>query len=484
MRLWLILTCVNVFILPEGSLAADKKPESICFEELGCFSDDGPFNTPQRPITSLPNTPEEINTQFLLYSKETPSEFTLLDYHDEDQLRQSSFNSSQETKIIIHGYRSFPDKPWVHRLVEEFYKHDDFNVMSVDWMNGSFVNYPAACSNGRVVGVQISLLLKALRKAFGEPNLQFHLIGHSMGAHVAGYVGEKVQIKRITALDPSGPYFESTDTAVRLDPTDATFVDAIHTDSGTALDFGLGMRQSIGHIDFFPNGGKFQPGCPHNKFPATIVGGIVGWLNNITLKESVKTTFLCSHKRSEFLFVESINTPCSFTTYECNSEADLHSGKCVHTDSATGRLGYHADKALGRGRHMLETFDAAPFCAYHYQVNISGLTTINGFIYLTLHGTNGKSESIDITGHNKLLTPHDHFVTSMKGRVNIGELKSVEVKYVETDSLIGFLFNDEWELESLTVFAGTTQKLSHFCVKGAKVVSQTSQKFDVMSECP
>ena len=90
----------------------------------------------------------------------------------------------------------------------------------------------------------------------------------------------------MSALDPTGPYFESTDPAVRLDPTDAQFVDSIHTDAGTLLDFGLGVRQPMGHVDFFPNGGKFQPGCPHNKFPATIVGGITGWLNNKTLANS------------------------------------------------------------------------------------------------------------------------------------------------------------------------------------------------------
>lgn len=33
-------------------------------------------------------------------------------------------------------------------------------------------------------------------------------------------------------LDPAEPSFEGTDPAVRLDPTDAAFVDVIHTDCG------------------------------------------------------------------------------------------------------------------------------------------------------------------------------------------------------------------------------------------------------------
>jgi pancreatic triacylglycerol lipase len=45
----------------------------------------------------------------------------------------------------------------------------------------------------------------------------------------------------IIALDPAGPYFENTDPAVRLDPTDALFVDVIHTDGSHNLLLGLGM---------------------------------------------------------------------------------------------------------------------------------------------------------------------------------------------------------------------------------------------------
>ena len=40
---------------------------------------------------------------------------------------------------------------------------------------------------------------------------------------------------RITGLDPADPHFEETDPIVRLDETDAYYVDIIHTDANPLL---------------------------------------------------------------------------------------------------------------------------------------------------------------------------------------------------------------------------------------------------------
>ena len=64
-----------------------------------------------------------------------------------------------------------------------------------------------------------------------------------------------------TGLDPAGPYFENTPFEVRLDPSDADFVDIIHSDAEKVRDLGFGTAQTSGHIDFWPNDGINQPGC-------------------------------------------------------------------------------------------------------------------------------------------------------------------------------------------------------------------------------
>lgn len=60
----------------------------------------------------------------------------------------------------------------------------------------------------------------------------------------------------ITGLDPAGPFFTSRSEQHRLDPSDATFVDVVHTNALVQ-----GIIERSGHIDFFMNGGLTQPGC-------------------------------------------------------------------------------------------------------------------------------------------------------------------------------------------------------------------------------
>lgn len=87
------------------------------------------------------------------------------------------------------------------------------------------------------------------------------LVGQSLGAHLAGRAAASMTSRpaRITGLDPAGPLFWTPSPLTRLSREQAAFVDVVHTDAGW---HGLGVSDSAGHADFWPNyGTAMQPGC-------------------------------------------------------------------------------------------------------------------------------------------------------------------------------------------------------------------------------
>ena len=60
-------------------------------------------------------------------------------------------------------------------------------------------NYVRAAVNTRLVGKQVSVLINTINDNIGNINNNTHLVGFSLGAHVAGFVGKEVKnLSRIT----------------------------------------------------------------------------------------------------------------------------------------------------------------------------------------------------------------------------------------------------------------------------------------------
>jgi hypothetical protein len=80
----------------------------------------------------------------------------------------------------------------------------NYNIIGVDWgVLAAIPNYVAAVQNTRVVGAHIAELIDFLVRQAGAKLEDFHIIGHSLGGHVSGFVGKSVttgKVGRITGL--------------------------------------------------------------------------------------------------------------------------------------------------------------------------------------------------------------------------------------------------------------------------------------------
>ncbi|XP_048867049.1 lipase member H [Brienomyrus brachyistius] len=315
-----------------------------------------------------------LSVKLLLYTGANPDCGHQLSHHD--LTHQPLFNLSRRTAMVIHGYRPTGAPPiWVSHMVHLLAAQDDTNVVVVDWNRGAAnINYFTAVANSRSTAINISSFIQKMQE-HGASLSSIHLIGMSLGAHVAGFVGAmlKGKIGRITGLDPAGPLFNGVPPAERLDPTDAQFVDVLHTDM-----HGLGYKGSLGHIDFYANGGAEQPGCPKSIFAG-------------------KSYFVCDHQRAVFLFLCALNKTCSFTAYPCSSYSDFQDGRCLSCEPLRPApcpvFGYDVrgwrDAVVQRGqtRAYFSTAAESPYCKSSYRVDMMTWNQFTrwGTVVLKLH---------------------------------------------------------------------------------------------------
>ncbi|XP_072820546.1 phospholipase A1 member A isoform X3 [Vicugna pacos] len=224
--------------------------------------------TPQTKCTDFQNANllrgTSLRVQFLLFTTSDPSCGQLVE--ESSDIQNTGFNATLETKLVIHGFRALGTKPsWIDKFIGTLLQATDANVVAVDWVYGSTGVYFSAVENVIKLGLEISRFLSKLL-ALGVSQSSVHIIGVSLGAHVAGMVGHfyKGQLGRITGLDPAGPEYTRASLEERLDAGDALFVEAIHTDTDSYSYLICDHMRAV-HLYI----SALENSCPLMAFPCT-----------------------------------------------------------------------------------------------------------------------------------------------------------------------------------------------------------------------
>ncbi|XP_015908744.2 pancreatic triacylglycerol lipase-like [Parasteatoda tepidariorum] len=337
----ILLTIYNLYSIQ--GVASEEK----CFDDIGCFSCDPPFTDGlYRPSCKVPEG--NLSIRYLLFTQLNRNESFFIGITN-DSIATSPFDGSLPTKLIIPGFNTtLNDTLEFYRIKDELLKESAYNVIIIDWTKDDNYPYVQAVANGRAVAVYVTQLLEIIKKNKGIAYESVHIIGHSLGAHIAGWIGERLnKIGRITGLDPAGPFFQHASDEVRLDKTDAKFVDIIHTNGGSNIAQGFGLYEAIGHVDFYPNGGTRQPGC-----------GDTTIFNVIDART-------CAHTISLNYFKSSI-AKCKFPAANCKNYRNYNNKECYCNNSIMDYMGFHAKKIQDNESHELKfylyTTASPPYC--------------------------------------------------------------------------------------------------------------------------
>ncbi|XP_034185595.1 pancreatic lipase-related protein 2 [Osmia lignaria lignaria] len=466
-----------------------------CFEPYGCFYIGSPWSGENRPVSTFPARPDTINPRYILYTRDQtePQELKIDKF---ETIHQAPLRKNSNLYLIVHGFLDNGDKTWVLRTMKELLLREDSNVVIVNWIGGAGPPYTQAVANTRLVGAMTARLAYQLIEVGSVNPAKMHCIGHSLGAHTCGYVGYTLRqryeynLGRITGLDPAEPHFSNTSTMVRLDPTDATFVTAIHTDCNPFISGGLGITQPVAHIDFYPNGGRNQPGCNE------------GVLNSITLERGsffrgIKRFLGCNHIRSYEYFIESVNTDCPFLAVPCSSWDKFQEGVCFDcVNQYCPRFGLDAQPGNYHASVYLMTGSSKPFCKGHYKVTINISKTnesldhggeVGTFVIRVIDENDKKSEKIPLSPQSKYYEPGSTHTVVLAGEV-VGKPEAIEISWEYQASVFNpltwrLLHTPRVYIDSLTIYSLESSHGITVCPDATKTLIANEPKILTTKNC-
>jgi len=285
-----------------------------------------------------------------------------------DILSHPEFDNSRRTLLYINDCFEVNDESSV-AITNAYKRAGGYNILTLEWSQLSGNDFFSVLVPG-INSVAGNLASNIIIMGANGLNLKdFHVVGFSLGAQLAGLIGREIKartkgtvaIERITGLDPSlnGLNTEAinADILISLNERDAKFVDIIHTDSGFH-----GTTDRNGTCEFWPNfGHRYQPGCS------------VANLYNPALA----LNDLCSHKRAYLLWAESVlaKDDTTFLAVAAPSFDAFRRGLLNLANIAL--MGVNCSPKTPRGNYYLQTNGAAP-----YSRGVAGLN--NGLTIITL----------------------------------------------------------------------------------------------------
>lgn len=96
-------------------------------------------------------------------------------------------------KVLIHGYIASRYHSSIEPIKKAYLTAGNVNLMIVDWSQASYQMYEVSRGLTSQVALRVAQILDEFLQVNNiDPGL-VHLVGHSLGAHIAGNVGRSMK---------------------------------------------------------------------------------------------------------------------------------------------------------------------------------------------------------------------------------------------------------------------------------------------------
>ena len=262
---------------------------------------DGNYYWEDLTIESEDSRASAQDVTFYLYTLQNPNNPEVIPATNFPALVNSAvFSTARQNVFVTHGWNNNFLSNVNVQIRTALLNWHNVNIFIVDWSRPANLFYTSARNAVPEIGNAVGDFINTMISSFGLSPARFDLVGHSLGAHVSGCAGARVNglVNSIVGLDPAGPLFTIGNIDNRIDPTDGDFVQIIHTNDGL-----LGFSGQLGHADYSPNGGSSQPGC------------------------GIDLAGTCAHSRAFLFYAESLGNN-ALVARQCASHSNFNNGLC------------------------------------------------------------------------------------------------------------------------------------------------------------
>ncbi|XP_018789245.1 PREDICTED: phospholipase A1-like [Bactrocera latifrons] len=273
-----------------------------------------------------------VPVTFYLYTNSNPSKGVKIT-ETVKSITDSGFDASNPTRFVIHGWTQGYNAGMNKDIRASWLARGKYNVIIVDWARARSVDYASSVIAVPKTGEKVASMINFLVDKFGMNLDETEVIGHSLGAHVAGYAGKNTKhglLHAIVGLDPALPFFSYNKPNKRLNANDANYVESIQTNGGL-----LGFLKPIGKGAFYPNGGKTQPGC------------------------LLDLTGACSHARSTAYYAEAVARD-DFPSMRCGDYQEAVKDDCGTSYSGV-KMGAITNAYMVNGDYYVPVRSSSPY---------------------------------------------------------------------------------------------------------------------------